>query len=534
MTSLSVYGQLLGWIPWWVWLPLILAVVLYLAFIWSRARGYSGRGTLQQQRDRSPQWAASRDVETLVIRQSDPRRLPLGELSTTRRPEMLACPVGGSKMVVAPAGAGKTARVLVPDLLQHRGPVVSTSVKTDVLWLTLQRRAQQGPIWVLNPSESAGLGTCRFSPLMGIKSFDDALRTGQWLSDAGHDLDGGIKGQEFWDSLARRMLAPALFLAARENYNLDDVFGWVQQRSEEFVTQRLDNLGDQRAIRAWAAHRNTHEKTKSSIVDTAYNILEGWSSEVMAKVTDTRNATGNDLLDIDRLLDARGTLYLIASNADQHIYRAVFESVINAIVRRVQEREEASGRPLRPSLLLSLDEAANIAPLRDLGHIVSSGRGQGLLVASVWQDLAQVRRIYGEAAEEVKSNHIAKMYMKGISDVGTLNELSTLLGKTIRSTINHSRDVNEHRSTVSMSEDEVDLATPGELRRLDSDEVLAIVDNHKPMRLRVPAWFESQTMRDLVDPGVAKMMDEAFATDLAIDDRAGRRGLSRLIPSGRS
>ncbi|MFP5283816.1 MAG: type IV secretory system conjugative DNA transfer family protein, partial [Actinomycetes bacterium] len=284
-----------------------------------------------------------------------------------------------------------------------------------------------------------------------------------------------------------------------------------------------------RAIRAWLMHRRTHEKTKSSIVDTAYTLLEGWSSELMAKVTDTRDG---DLLDIDRLLDQRGTLYLVASNADQHIYRVVFESVVNAVVRRVQEREEASGRPLRPSLLLALDEAANIAPLRDLGHIVSSGRGQGIVVESVWQDLAQIRRIYRDAADEVKSNHIAKLYMRGISDVGTLNELSTLLGKTIRSTVNHSRDLRDQRRSVSMAEEEVDLATPAELRRLNPDEVLAIVEHHKPMRLVAPAWFEAPEVRRLVDPAVAKMMDEAFAVDHG-EDQPARRGLGRLLPSGR-
>lgn len=440
---------------------------------------------------------------------------------------------GESDLARIPAGGGKSSRFLVPDLLQHRGPAVSTSVKTDVLWLTLQRRAQLGPIYVLNPSESAGLGTCRFSPLMGIHSFDDALRTGRWLADAGHADDGGIKGQEFWDALARRMFAPVLFLAARENFTLDDVFAWIQNGSEDFVTQRLDRIGDSRALGAWTAHRTTYEKTKSSIVQTAYTLMEGWSSEVMSKVTNTRNGAG-DLLDIDRLLDENGTLYLIASNSDQHVYRAVFESVINAIQRRVEKREEASGRPLRPSLLLSLDEAANIAPLRRLGQIVSTCRGLGTVIETVWQDLAQIRRIYGPAAEEVKSNHIAKIYMKGISDVATLNELSTLLGKTIHSSTNHSRDLYDHRSSVNMSENEVDLATPAEIRRLPPDEMIAIVDHHKPMRLVVPAWFESPAMRQLIDPGVAKMMDEAFTVDLADDQPDTRRGLARLLPTGRT
>src|SRR4051794_5024214 len=308
--------------------------------MWLRVRGTSGRGTLQQQRDRSAQWAGTRDVSGLAIRQPDSRRLPLGQLAVGTRPQMLGCPVGGSKLIVGPAGGGKTAPVLGPHLLQHRGPAVVTSVKTDVLWLTLHRRADQGPIWVLNPSESAGLGSCRFSPLMFIDSFDDALRAGQWLSDAGHADDGGIKGQEFWESLARRMLAPALYVAAREGQTLDDVFTWIQQGSEDFITQQLDRVGDQRAIRAWHSHKITHEKTKSSIVATAYTLLEGWSSDVMANVTNTRDGVG-DVLDIDRLLDEDGTLYLIASNSDQHFYRAVFESVI------LQRGQDARRRPRR-------------------------------------------------------------------------------------------------------------------------------------------------------------------------------------------
>ena len=74
---------------------------------------------------------------------------------------------------------------------------------------------------------------------------------------------------------------------------------------------------------------------------------------------------------------------------------------------------------------------------------------------------------------------------------------------------------------------------PGELRRLGPDEILAIVEHYKPIKLTVPAWFESPAMRDLIDPGVAQMMDEAFALDLADDQPTGRRGLARLLPSGR-
>ena len=40
-------------------------------------------------------------------------------------------------------------------------------------------------------------------------------------------------------------------------------------------------------------------------------------------------------------------------------------------------------------------------------------------------------------------------------------------------------------------------------------------------------------MRDLIDRGVAQMMDDAFTLDLADDPPTGRRGLARLLPVGR-
>ena len=44
---------------------------------------------------------------------------------------------------------------------------------------------------------------------------------------------------------------------------------------------------------------------------------------------------------------------------------------------------------------------------------------------------------------------------------------------------------------------------------------------------------EPAQMRHLIDPGVAKMMDDAYAVDLAEDPPTGRRSFARLIPSAR-
>ena len=46
-------------------------------------------------------------------------------------------------------------------------------------------------------------------------------------------------------------------------------------------------------------------------------------------------------------------------------------------------------------LLLALDEAGNIAPIKRLPEIASAGGGQGALLESVWQDEGQIIARYG-------------------------------------------------------------------------------------------------------------------------------------------
>ncbi len=81
------------------------------------------------------------------------------------------------------------------------------------------------------------------------------------------------------------------------------------------------------------------------------------------------------------------------------------------------ERATETGKPLDPPLLLVLDECANIAPLRDLATLASTGAGQGIQLVSVFQDMAQINAVYGrDRAPTIVSNHRAKVILSGIAD----------------------------------------------------------------------------------------------------------------------
>jgi type IV secretion system protein VirD4 len=103
--------------------------------------------------DRKPSgasWASARDLRTLRIRQPTPGRLTLGRHAG----RLVAAEPRQSVLVVAPTQTGKTSGLAVPAILEWRGPVLATSVKTDPLRDTLERRLTLGRVDIFDPAES--------------------------------------------------------------------------------------------------------------------------------------------------------------------------------------------------------------------------------------------------------------------------------------------------------------------------------------------------------------------------------------------
>jgi type IV secretion system protein VirD4 len=80
-------------------------------------------------------------------------------------------------------------------------------------------------------------------------------------------------------------------------------------------------------------------------------------------------------------------------------------------------------------MLFALDEAANIAPLADLGQQLSEGGGQGLLTLVCLQDMSQARARWGPEAEGWLSLFGSKVIFPGIGDLRTLEIISALAGE---------------------------------------------------------------------------------------------------------
>lgn len=177
-------------------------------------------------------------------------------------------------------------------------------------------------------------------------------------------------------------------------------------------------------------------------------------------------------------------------------YRGSSWGIVSATVAEAVQRVNSSGRPLDPPLLLVLDEAANIAPVRDLDTLASTGAGLGIQLVTVCQDLSQLGARYGpERARTIANNHRAKVLLSGVSDLSTLDMISGLAGEQAVSEETVTHDLRDGRRTSSRATVFRRLAPTDELRRIPPGDGVLVYGHLPPVRLRLRPWYRDRKLR---------------------------------------
>jgi len=554
---MSILGEFLKNIPWYAWVGIAALIILMIVHsVMSTSPDASGEPDDRWRRD-SQRWATPGDVQDLVAR--NPLVIPVGYVVVGWMGcQPILCERNAPVLVEAPTGGGKSSRVVVPDVLRWNGPAVVASVKGDVYALTKAQREKMGTIFVFDPTGISGHVSCRWSPLMGIVTYDQADRMAATLVDTANV--GGLEDSSFWEGQGQNLVGPLLWCAILTRGTMGTVADWLgmadmDQRIERILDSSIDQAtsllnhtspprgsqvewnsawdaseifdGSQRARRDYYKFSSSVDRTRSSIVLTASYVMKAWGSAAMAATTDVDAASNRPLLDIDNLLpkdtsgddgvDKHATLYIVAPQSEQSIYRPVFETLINEILRRVEIKSQLlGGKPITPPLMLCIDEAANVAVLRKLANIASKVRGEGVLLITVWQDESQIISIYGrDEARAIKANHLCQVYFTGrMQDDETLDTVSRMIGTdTVMSTSTSTPAAGSGGTPSTTVSPRQEIVAPvwWLRQKLYDDEAVVLMSGRPPMLLEEPGWFEDDNLRALIPAPVADEFDNAFA-----------------------
>lgn len=454
-------------------------------------------GAREHGRGGAAQWARGGELHDLRVASAENGRVILGR----SRGRLLAAEARQSVIVIAPTQTLKTSGLAVPALLEWNGPAIALSLKSDLLGDTLARRQELGDVWVYDPTGTTGVACAGWTPLNGCDDWREAQRTASWLTRAAAPRRGSsLADADFWYSAAAKLLGPLLFAAATSDRTMADVVRWVDTQEEKEVRQALEAAGNEAAIMAAGASFAREERQRSSIYTTTETVLAAYADP---GVLDSALVSE---LEPDRLLDGgRHTVYVCAPLHDQRRLRPLFVTLLEQILARVYERASASGGPIDPSLLVVMDEAANIAPLDDLDALASTGPGQGVQLLTVVQDLAQLREQWGGRANTIVNNHRAKILGAGISDPDTLDYAARILGdEQVHQVSSTAGD--EGRGSTTQSSVYRPIAPAHVLREGKPGTGVLIYGHLPPAHLELRPWFSDRGLRRLagVEKGAAR------------------------------
>jgi type IV secretion system protein VirD4 len=456
--------------------PVIVIAMLLMSRLRARRNGHN-----------AARWARTHDLRLLRVRRPQPGRLILGRA----KGRLVAAESKQSAIVVGPTQTGKTTGFAIPAILEWQGPVVATSIKTDLLRETIAARSaiNGANTFVYDPTGSTGLPSAGWTPLMECLTWQGAQRVAEWLVRGARPGGSSSDAAEFWYGATAKLLAPILLGAACTGGSMAQVVDWVDAQDDGRVTRALEVNNEEEALSAFEAIALWDDRTRGSVYATAQTVLIAYADPgVLTSAMTTE-------LRAERLLDGGWhTAYLCAPAHEQRRLQPLFATLVQEIVAHAYDRTTETGKPLDPPLLLVLDECANIAPLRDLATLASTGAGQGIQLVSVFQDMAQIYAVYGrDRAPTIVSNHRAKVILSGVADPQTLDYLARLLGDEEVPVTSSTSSTQGHSTTQSINYRH--LAPANVLREMRPGHGVLVYGHLAPAQIALRPWFKDRQLR---------------------------------------
>ena len=425
---------------------------------------------------RTRTWALPSDLRRLWVTQPTSGRPYLGAIGRVPA-RMLAAELEVQPMVVAPPRVGKSSGYVVPWLLDHDGPALVLSTKLDVFRATAPYRRGLGRVWVYDPfgsKPSAG-----FSPLVPAEDWAGALRSAEALASAAHP-DQANAANEFWDKEAASMLAPLLHAGALAGTGMSEILRWLDSRDFSNPAGVLQAAGAKPAAEQLLGVGRRDERNRETTVMSALNLLRAYRYPEVA-------ASARSDLTPERFFDGEAnTIYVVAADHDQEKLRPVILALVSAIYEAAIIKARISG-VLDPRLFMFLDEAANIAPVRNLASWLSQCGDHGIVIATLWQSIAQIDNRYGRAARDaICAASTAQLFLPPLADPTTTGYLSELLGE--EPVVNASTSPGLSRHTLNVAREKTG-PSPW-LRQIERGQGFLLYRDLPPAIVRAPGWFE--------------------------------------------
>lgn len=312
----------------------------------------------------------------------------------------------GHVLSVGPTGSGKFRSSMGPILSSYEGSVICVDLKGEAVDVFARRRQQLGqrvivldPFQVVTSTQRDTMNPLDLYQIPGGIPEVDVENLAAMLGD-GH----GCNTDPFWSDTGRALLAGILDYIRLRKPSEQNLTSLRQLMYSDDLDYDLAVILDKKILPVDSLAREEivgylsapTDRTRPCIKTTALTFLKCLGSQVIAE------ATKESSFPLELLLDEKAayTIFLVFPARYLESHRNLLRLMLHTLLTVV------SRRPYMPALrtLLLFDEAAQYGRLKALLQALTLLRGSGLLVHTFWQDLSQIRSLYGDDYQTILNN----------------------------------------------------------------------------------------------------------------------------------
>lgn len=390
-------------------------------------------------------------------------------------------------------GSGKSMGLLLPNALEWAGPLVITTVKASDLDMIYARRAALGPVHVVAPKGIPGRVTSQWSPVEYCKTEEDADEMAKWLTEA--SANSNDPKAQTWLEQAQPIVKGVLLAARASGEGITAFRRWLSLGKDAVDTVEgvLLDAGLTEAAEDYASPwRRLHADGLGSVQLTLNVIARVYQDKAVRETSAASDFTAEEVI------AKGGTIAIVASASDSKRFAPLITALIASVIHAAETQYGRTGKPLSPALGLLIDEAGNVLRYPDLATVLTTGRGQGIVMFTIWHDLSQLRTSLGDdKANTVISASPLRMLLPGVADLETLQYFNTMLGRAEIKRASVTRNSNGGNSSTA-SDSERDLAPVHALQQLDDGTAVVQYGNQKPIRVSLRMMFEDKDLQQLI------------------------------------
>ncbi|WP_236787936.1 type IV secretory system conjugative DNA transfer family protein [Amycolatopsis sp. GM8] len=383
---------------------------------------------------------------TAMIKQAPRLRPQLARTTPRIRPEQMGTPLGRdihtgvdcwasvrkSKYVVGPSESGKTACVVIPEALDHDGPLIASSSRGDVLAATWGARADRGCVILFHPlATTPVLPLVQWDPVADCPDPVVAIRRAQKLMSK-VDMSR-VSDSDTWRNRGEAVLRNLLHAAALAHKDIRTVLRWAfDQTSVEpaAILARNTATPDSWAEMQYATTRLPDRQRAGYYMGVESALKPFDHPRVLASCL-PQPGRGFDPRSFFDTTAGQSTLYVLSHEDEPAGVADLLGALVDEVLTVAREHgQRALNNRLDPPLRLIADEGRNTATLGQMPTLISAGGGDGIPTTLVVQENAQAAYRWGEHdARAMWGSAAIRMVLPGLSDEAQLRTIAGYAGE---------------------------------------------------------------------------------------------------------